>query len=69
MVEAVESKPPFNPPAFKCASCDDIIQSSYPGEYVQCKCGEIAVDSTEYYTRCIGDYKMFIPIPNDKPTL
>jgi hypothetical protein len=61
MVEAVE----FNPPKYQCASCDDIIQSSYPGEYVQCKCGEIAVDSTEHYTRCIGDYKMFIPIIND----
>jgi hypothetical protein len=27
------------------------------GSYIPCKCGEIAIDQTEYYTRIIGNKK------------
>ena len=39
----------------QCTHCDDMIHSSYSGEYVSCKCGKIGVDQTEYYTRMIGN--------------
>lgn len=65
----MSNRPPFNPPKYKCASCGDIIFSIFPGEMVGCRCGEIAVDSTEHYTRLIGDYKMFIQIPNDNNSI
>lgn len=57
--------PPFKPAKFQCASCDDVIQSSYPGEFVTCKCGEISVDYTEYYGRHIGKPEMFKRISDD----
>ena len=39
----------------QCTHCDDMIHSSYSGEYVSCKCGKIGVDQTEYYTRVMGN--------------
>mgnify|MGYP003478629893 CR=1 FL=1 len=39
----------------QCTHCDDMIHSSYSGEYVSCKCGVIGVDQTEFYTRMIGN--------------
>lgn len=48
-------KKEFRPTPIKCRQCGDIIQSEYPGQYVKCSCGEIAVDQTEYYKRVIGN--------------
>lgn len=52
--------PVFNPPEYQCRKCHTIIKSTYSGEYVSCKCGAIAVDSTEYYTRQIGNREDFL---------
>jgi hypothetical protein len=51
--------PAFNPTKYECAKCHSIIMSSYPGQYVSCKCGAIAIDQTEYYTRCVGEMRDF----------
>lgn len=55
----------FKSPRYQCARCDDIIYSRFSGEFVSCKCGEISVDATRYYVRCIGDYKLFKLLPDD----
>lgn len=49
------NKKVFLPHKYKCKNCKDIIFSSYPGEFVWCKCHNNAVDETEYYTRLIGN--------------
>ena len=56
----------FNPPKYKCKNCGDIIWSRSEGEFRTCKCYTntkdntgIAVDSTKYYTRRIGNPNNF----------
>jgi len=49
--------PVFNPNKYRCLKCFTVIMSTYPGQYVSCKCGAIAVDQTEYYVRLIGDMR------------
>lgn len=51
----------FNPSKIQCNNCKDIIQSSYPGEWVACKCFEnkkdnkgCYIDSTRSYERMAG---------------
>ena len=52
----IKKKAPLkNTMYLQCTHCDDMIHSSYSGEYVSCKCGAIGVDQTEYYTRIIGN--------------
>jgi len=48
-----EKDPPFS--KYKCTLCNDVIQSSYSGEFVTCSCGKCSVDQTQYYTRLIGN--------------
>lgn len=48
----------FNPPVYECLKCHDKIKSEYEGQFKSCKCGEIAIDSTKYYTRLIGKPEM-----------
>ena len=39
--------------AIQCNNCGDIIESQYRHDYVQCKCGECAVDGGhDYLRRC-----------------
>lgn len=44
-----------NPTKVKCVNCNDVIFSSYSGEFVRCTCGKLAVDETGYYVRILGD--------------
>ena len=53
----------FNPSCIQCNNCKDIIQSSFPGDWVACKCFEnkegnlgCFIDSTEYYERTCGKF-------------
>ena len=39
----------------KCKHCGDIIESKYSGQFVQCSCGKIYIDETEYYCRVGGN--------------
>ena len=41
----------------KCLKCKQIIEGDLKGSYIGCKCGKIAVDQTEQYTRIIGNKK------------
>jgi len=46
----------------KCTQCNDIIESKYRHDYVNCKCGKIFVDGGNDYLRCGGeelDYILF----------
>jgi hypothetical protein len=45
----------FDPVHYRCRYCNDVIFSSYPGEYVSCDCGKTSVDQTAWYTRFIGE--------------
>lgn len=56
----------FNPPTRTCNKCGDTIKSSYPGEFVSCKCGAISVDQTEHYSRYIGDPQDFKHITDEQ---
>lgn len=39
--------------AIQCNNCGDIIESEYRHHYVQCKCGDCAVDGGhDYLRRC-----------------
>jgi len=53
-LEIAEKEGYWPPPAYKCRECGDVIQSSYPGEFVSCKCGESYVDQTPHYMRAGG---------------
>jgi hypothetical protein len=55
----------WNPPKFKCKEYDTTIWSRYPGEYVSCSCGKIAVDYTHHYGRHIGFPENFIEVVKD----
>lgn len=37
----------------KCKLCDDIIESFHRHDYVECSCGEIAVDGGQDYLRAV----------------
>lgn len=52
-------QPKFQPSLVRCVQCGDLIRSSYPGEFVSCKCGAISVDQTVYYSRYIGHMEDF----------
>lgn len=39
----------------RCRICDDVIEGDKKGTFINCKCGRIAIDETEYYVRIIGD--------------
>lgn len=49
----------------KCNKCNDIIEGDKKGTYIECKCGAIAVDETEYYYRIIGNREDFEEIIED----
>lgn len=45
----------------KYKHCNDIIESKYSGQFVQCSCGKIYIDETEYYCRVggnLGDFEL-----------
>lgn len=57
----------WNPHLVKCRSCLTVIYSSFPGEFVTCKCFRneadnqgIAIDETPYYSRRIGPPSSFL---------
>jgi hypothetical protein len=56
----ISDKPKWEGHKVECAKCGDIIRSSYPGEFVTCKCTAISVDQTPYYSRYIGNFQDFI---------
>lgn len=37
----------FNPNLYECRNCNDVIYSSYPGEFVTCKCWQQVVNERE----------------------
>jgi hypothetical protein len=43
--------PPFK---YMCLKCEVEIQSKWPGQYVECECGECFVDCTPHYVRLGG---------------
>ena len=48
-----EYPPKWVPTKYLCSDCREVIFSSYPGEFVTCKCGNF-VDQTRHYTRMGG---------------
>jgi hypothetical protein len=42
-------------PKIRCASCNDVIESTYRHDFVKCKCGKIGIDGGEDYCKTIGD--------------
>lgn len=44
----------------KCGLCDDIIESTFRHDFVECKCGAIFVDGGKDYLRRGGDFKNII---------
>jgi len=44
----------FQPHTYQCKKCEGLFSSTYPGEFVSCKCGDCAVDETLWYVRHIG---------------
>ena len=62
-------KKPFKPQKIQCKICNSIISSSYPGEFVSCKCpreSQIFVDQTEYYIRLGGNPEQMIHLKDDE---
>lgn len=39
----------------RCRICGDVIEGDKKGTFINCKCGRIAIDETEYYVKIIGD--------------
>ena len=48
--------PPIKFTKISCNDCGDVIQSSYSGDCVFCKCKKTMIDETRYYTRTSGDF-------------
>ncbi len=57
-----------NFPKYQCPCKEDVVQSKRSGHYCSCKCGEFAVDSTEHYTRLIGDFQNAVLVKEEKAT-
>lgn len=49
-----QTKRAWNTPV-TCRKCNTTISSSFPGEFVMCKCGAIMVDQTLHYERRMGN--------------
>ena len=43
----------------KCLKCDDVIESKHRYDFVQCKCGAIAVDGGKEYLRRVGEFSSY----------
>lgn len=52
--EAIENRT-WPPLVMMCKLCKDKLQSQYPGQFVECKCGASFVDQTPYYSRHGGE--------------
>lgn len=50
----------------KCKHCGDIIESDGKGKFVQCSCGKIYIDETEYYCRVGGNKDDWEIVKEDK---
>ena len=49
--------------AIQCNNCGDIIESQYRHDYVQCKCGNCAVDGGhDYLRRCFKDKGCYVDL-------
>ena len=48
-----EEEVTFVPSKYRCKSCEQVIFSTFPGEFVSCKCGNY-VDQSRYYIRVGG---------------
>lgn len=49
-------------PKYQCAKCKDIIQSKSVHDFVQCRCGAIAIDGGGWYTKLSGNLEDLIYI-------
>lgn len=50
----------------KCKSCGDIIESFHRYDYVECKCGKIAVDGgNDYFGVIAHDFSDFIRLDDE----
>ena len=52
----------------KCVSCKQIIESVYRHDFVQCKCGKIAVDGGKDYLRRLGERNEYIELSEIEDT-
>ena len=50
----------------KCKHCGDVIESDGRGKFVQCSCGKIYIDETQYYCRVGGNLGDFEIIKENK---
>lgn len=50
----------------KCRQCGDIIESKWRHDFVQCKCGAIAVDGGMDYFKRSGEPNNFLDVPEDE---
>ena len=49
----------------KCKLCNDILESFHRFDYVQCKCGEIAIDGGNEILNCYAkDFTNFLRVDN-----
>ena len=40
----------------KCKKCGDVLNDPLKsGKFIECKCGAVAIDFTDFYNRVIGD--------------
>lgn len=42
--------------SLKCLACNDVIVSAHRHDFVWCKCGAVAVDGGNEYSRRVGDF-------------
>ena len=49
----------------KCKLCESIIESFCEGDYVECKCGEIAVDGGDKLRCSAKDFKNFLRVDDE----
>jgi len=47
-------------PKIRCASCNDVIESTHRHDFVKCECGKIGIDGGEDYCKTIGEHQNII---------
>lgn len=52
--KAVEPRPVLTKNAVRCTQCNGVIESKHHHDFVECPCGNIAVDGGLAYQRLIG---------------
>lgn len=57
-----------NPRKIICLLCRDVIYSKHYGQFVSCKCAQLAIDESMYYCRILGNEENYEEVEIEETT-